>query len=189
MGYINEIFDINKSILEYKVHYSKIDFIGRLIYKRNINKLKKSIEKINDNKITTGTIAEYAKYVLENYNINNTHIKQILKGDKVDIGTITFSLEMEDQYSGMVTINFDKNTEDEANYIFVVLAPNSAKRIPYSEYNKRFYDVTEYENLIKNTKGDMSKVYQLQYTMVKTINEDIKKFLLNNIGDMEIGNG
>ena len=78
MGYISEIFDINKSILEYRVHYSSIDFVGRIIYKRNIRKLKKSIANINDNKITTGTIAEYAKYILENYKIDNNHIKQIL---------------------------------------------------------------------------------------------------------------
>ena len=121
MGYISEILDINKSILEYRVHYSKIDFVGRIIYKRNIRKLKKSIANINDNKITSGTIAEYAKYVLENYKIDNNHIKQILKGDKVEIGSITFSFDMKDQYSGMVTINFDKVTNEEANYVFVVL--------------------------------------------------------------------
>jgi hypothetical protein len=189
MGFISEIFDINKEIINLHVD-SKIPILNNFIYKRNIHKLKTKIENnCTKNILYTSLIEEYILYVLENYESHSNHITQITKGSNHYIGSVTFNFDMPDMYSGQVTINFKNKTKNAVygDFIYIISEPNSGRRMPHSEHDISMYTLHDI-NINEISKTDKGKLEQLKYIMVKTINHDIKTFLFNKIGDMEIQN-
>ena len=190
MGYIEEFIQIANEIKEVK-YSKKINIFQKIMNIHLVNKLKRSLDKIDDNSLTTKFVSEYADFYLQEFHLSSdmkNNIRQILKGRYENAGSITFEFSMPDDYIGSVTINFLDRYSTVADYIFAISGPNSINRLVYTDRNISIYQMQvkddHYLDSIGKTHTD--KLSQLKYIYVTTVVKEIKEFLLSSIEIKEI---
>lgn len=192
MGYIDEVMSISNEI-NYAKNYNNRGLhriINSIVYDINVKKLRKSIDKIRENELSTKLVSEYADYFLDkffNYGSNH-HIKQILKGQYDGAGSITFEFEMPDHFLGMITVTFSNEEGTKANYVYTIFGPNSSLHLTVTE-DQVTNIVAEELDIANIGKSGHDKVNQLKYIYVTTVTKEIKEFLNSNVGVKEIVNG
>jgi len=194
VGFITEVISVSNDINETRYKKNGVSFVNKLIAAYQVKKLKKVIGRIREDQITTKLISEYADYYLQIFKMHNDtkkHIKQILKGNYDNAGSITFEFQMEDSFVGQVTIDFTDRYSITGNYTYVLIGSNSSSHITYTEH-----DITSVElnnevnmdvgilNLIRKDRVEYMKNY-----FIKEVTKEIKEFLYSNIGVKEIHNG
>ena len=193
VGFITEVISVSNDINE--TRYRKdLPFVNRLYAGYQVKKLKKVIGRIREDQITTKLISEYADYYLQIFKVHNDtkkHIKQILKGNYENAGSITFEFQMDDGFVGQITVDFTDRYSIIGNYTYILIGSNSSSHITYTEH-----DITSVElnnevnmdvgilNLIRKDRVEYMKNY-----FIKEVTKEIKEFLYSNIGVKEIHNG
>jgi len=192
VGYIDEVMSISNEINYAKNYNNKglHKIINSIVYKINVKKLRKSIDRIREDELSTKLVSEYADYFLDKFfNSKNHHIKQILKGQYDGAGSITFELDMPDHFLGMITITFINEESTLANYVYTIFGPNSSLHLTVTEDHVKNILIGEEMSITNIGKSGNDKINQLKYIYVTTITKDIKEFLNSNIGIKEIVNG
>lgn len=190
MGFITEVISVSNDIND--MRYGKgTSFINKLYAKYQVHRLKKLIDKIKEDEISTKLISEYADYYLQIFHMHSdkkNHIKQILKGSYENAGSITFEFPMVDGFLGSVTVEFLDRYSTTGNYTFVLIGSNSSSHVAVTEYDANVISINESINmeseLLNLTRKD--KVEYLKNYFVHEITKEIKEFLYSNIGTKEI---
>lgn len=199
MGFISEVFKINNDInLKYGEMDNKkfkIPFINKLIYDRNINKLKNTINKLPENILTMELLGEFADFLLirdyTNYDFYY-HIKQLVRNNEM-AGSITFVYDLPDEYEFNITINFVKiySKENGIKYHrtgdcnYCIYGPNSSSRFVYTEKSVEIFDLSSKEEIVlldTISSTNTGKLYQAEKVFVRETVKCIKEFLNSNIG-------
>ena len=194
MGFITEVISVSNDINETRYKKSGISFVNKLCTDYQIKKLKKIIGRIREDQVTTKLISEYADYYLQIFKMHcdhKNHIKQILKGNYDNAGSITFEYELEDGFAGLVTVEFTDRYSMEGNYTYVIVGSNSSSHITYTEREITAVDINN-EVKLENSILDMTRKDRVEYMknyFVKAVTNEIKEFLYSNIGVKEIHNG
>lgn len=194
MGFITEVISVSNDINAIKYKKTAISFINKLYCNYQIKKLKKIVNNIKEDEISTKLISEYADYYLQIFKMHcdhSKHIKQILKGKYDNAGSITFEFRLNDGFVELVTVDFTDRYSMIGNYTYVLIGANSSSHITYNEYEVNTISLNDSIS-IDSSILDLSRKDRVEYMknyFIIEVTKEIKEFLYSNIGVKEINNG
>lgn len=194
MGFITEVISVSNDINAIKYKKTAISFINKLYCNYQIKKLKKIVNNIKEDEISTKLISEYADYYLQIFKMHcdhSKHIKQILKGNYDNAGSITFEFRLNDGFVELVTVDFTDRYSMIGNYTYVLIGANSSSHITYNEYDVNTISLNDSVS-IDSSILDLSRKNRVEYMknyFIIEVTKEIKEFLYSNIGVKEINNG